>query len=702
MLNRTTIIVAHRLSTVRDVNTILVLKNGRVIESGTHLELMSKGENGEYAALVRLQLASNGTNQRQEGFGNYSGTLKASGSPFSQINDKKSPSIDGREFAERSQPLDQNKPASPPSIMKLIRLNKSEWSYAVLGSLGAILSGTESPLFALGISHVLTAFYSEDKQQMKTETEKVVLIFVGAAICTVPVYLLQHYYYTFMGERITTHVRLSMFSAILKNEIGWFDLDENSSGTLASTLAADATLVRSALVDRLSTIIQNISLVTTAFLISFFFSWRMASVILATYPLIIGASIAEQLFLRGFGGDYTRAYSRATSVAREAITNIRTVAAFGAEDRISVQFADELDRPNKQALLRGHIAGLGYGLSQLLLLCSYALGLWYASQLIKTRESEFGNIMKSFMVLIVTALGVAEAVALAPDVVKGSQALGSVFSILERKTLIDANDPSSEMAKEIRGSIEFRDVGFRYPVRPDVTVFDGLNLQVPAGSSLAIVGPSGSGKSSVISLLMRFYDPTSGAVMIDGRDIRRLNLKSLRQRIGLVQQEPVLFSTTIYENVQYGRDGATEIEIMRASRAANAHGFISRMPNGYQTEVGERGVQLSGGQKQRVAIARAILKDPAILLLDEATSALDTASEKLVQEALDTLMEGRTTIVVAHRLSTIRNADRIAVLDAGKVVEIGGHDALIGRPGGVYSQLVRLQQQSNVEELSLS
>ncbi|KAL6012760.1 hypothetical protein ACLOJK_003249 [Asimina triloba] len=396
MLNRTTIIVAHRLSTVRDVNTILVLKNGRVIESGTHLELMSKGENGEYAAL---------------------------------------------------------------------------------------------------------------------------------------------------------------------NEIGWFDLDENSSGTLASTLAADATLVRSALVDRLSTIIQNISLVTTAFLISFFFSWRMASVILATYPLIIGALIAEQLFLRGFGGDYTRAYSRATSVAREAITNIRTVAAFGAEDRISVQFADELDRPNKQALLRGHIAGLGYGLSQLLLLCSYALGLWYASQLIKTRESEFGNIMKSFMVLIVTALGVAEAVALAPDVVKGSQALGSVFSILERKTLIDANDPSSEMAKEIRGSIEFRDVGFRYPVRPDVTVFDGLNLQVPAGSSLAIVGPSGSGKSSVISLLMRFYDPTSGAVMIDGRDIRRLNLKSLRQRIGLVQQEPVLFSTTIYENVQYGRDGATETDL---------------------------------------------------------------------------------------------------------------------------------------------
>lgn len=381
-------------------------------------------------------------------------------------------------------------------------------------------------------------------------------------------------------------------------------------------------------------------------------------------------------------------------MAREAIVNIRTVAAFGVEDRISIQFASELNQPNKQAFLRGHISGFGYGVSQLFAFCSYALGLWYASVLIQQKESNFGDIMKAFMVLIITALAVAETLALTPDIVKGSQALGSVFGILHRKTSIEPNDSTSNIVTNIKGDIEFRNVSFKYPMRPDVTIFEDLNLKISAGKSLAVVGQSGSGKSTVIALIMRFYDPISGAVLIDGYDIKTLNLRSLRKKMSLVQQEPALFSTTIYENIKYGKEEASEIEILKAARAANAHRFISRMPEGYQTNVGDRGVQLSGGQKQRVAIARAILKNPSILLLDEATSALDTESEKLVQEALDNLMEGRTTVVVAHRLSTIRNADTIAVLQQGKVVEIGSHEQLTRKPAGssVYKQLVNLQQ----------
>ncbi|KAF9597820.1 hypothetical protein IFM89_021905 [Coptis chinensis] len=270
--------------------------------------------------------------------------------------------------------------------------------------------------------------------------------------------------------------------------------------------------------------------------------------------------------------------------------------------------------------------------------------------------------MKSFMVLVITALSIAETLALAPDILKGSQALRPVFSILERRTAIDPNDSTSEGITEIEGDVEFRNVSFSYPMRPDVSVFKDLNLRVSSGSNLALVGPSGSGKSSVIALMMRFYDPTSGSILIDGRVIRCLNLRSLRLKIGLVQQEPALFTTTVYENIQYGKDGASEIEVIRAAKTANAHGFISRMPEGYHTQVSERGVQLSGGQKQRVAIARAILKDPAILLLDEATSALDSASVKTVQEALDKLIKGRTTIIVAHKLSTIRDVDMICVL----------------------------------------
>lgn len=483
-------------------------------------------------------------------------------------------------------------------------------------------------------------------------------------------------------------------AAILSNDVGWFDFDENSVGVLTSKLAADATLVRSALADRLSTIVQNVTLTVAAFAIAFKLSWRMAAVTTATFPLLIGASIAEQLFHRGFGGDYSSAYSRAISLAREAISNIRTVAAFGAEKRISRQFAAELNQPNKQALLRGHISGFSYGISQLFAFCSYALTLWYASVLIKHNDSNFGDIMKSFMVLIVTAFAVAETLALTPEIVKGSQALGSVFNILHRKPAIDINDPTLKAVTDIRGDMEFRNVTFRYPTRQHITVLNDLNLRIPAGKTLAVVGRSGSGKSTLISLIIRYYDPDHGSIMIDGSDIRSLNLKSLRLKIGLVQQEPTLFSTTIYENIGYGNERATEIEILKAARAANAHGFISRLPEGYRTQVGYKGLQLSGGQKQRVAIARAIVKDPSILLLDEATSALDTVSEKVVQEALDKLMEGRTTILVAHRLSTIRNAESIAVLQDGKVAEIGGHEELISRPGSIYGQLISQQRET--------
>lgn len=384
-------------------------------------------------------------------------------------------------------------------------------------------------------------------------------------------------------------------------------------------------------------------------------------------------------------------------MAHEAISNIRTVAAFAAEEKISIQFASELNRPNKQALLRGHISGFGYGISQFFAFCSYALGLWYASILMKQKDSNFGDIMKSFMVLIITALSVAETLALAPDIVKGSQALVSVFDILQRKTAIHPNDPASKIVTEIKGDIEFRNVGFHYPSRPDVTIFKNLNLQVLAGKSLAIVGQSGSGKSTVIQLVMRFYDPTSGSVLIDGCDIINLNLQSLRQKIGLVQQEPALFSTTVYENIKYANRNASEIEVMKAAKAANAHGFISRMPEGYQTQVGDKGIQLSGGQKQRVAIARAILTDPSILLLDEATSALDSASEKQIQEALDRLMEDRTTIIVAHRLSTVCDANTIVVLQHGVVVESGSHHQLISRPESVYKQLVNLQPEEDTK-----
>ncbi|CAJ1972553.1 unnamed protein product [Sphenostylis stenocarpa] len=695
MSNRTTIVVAHRLSTIRDVDTIIVLKNGQVVESGTHLEMMSN--NGEYVNLVSLQASQNLSNSRS-----ISRSESSRNSSFREPSDnltlEEQLMLGTRGELQSSDQHLPSKTPSAPTILDLLKLNAPEWPYAILGSVGAVLAGMEAPLFALAITHILTAFYSPQSSKIKQEVDRVAFIFLGVAVITIPIYLLLHYFYTLMGERLTARVRLFMFSAILNNEVAWFDKDENNTGSLSAMLAADATLVRSALADRLSTIVQNVALTVTAFVIGFTLSWKLTAVVVACLPLLIGASITEQLFLKGFGGDYNHAYSKATSLAREAISNIRTVAAFGAEDRISIQFASELNKPNRQALLRGHISGFGYGITQLLAFCSYALGLWYASVLIKKKESNFGDIMKSFMVLIITSLAIAETLALTPDIVKGSQALGSVFGLLQRRSSITPNDPNSKMVTDVKGEIEFRNVSFKYPMRPDITIFQNLNLKVSAGKSLAVVGQSGSGKSTVIALVMRFYDPDSGSVLIDECDIKSLNLRSLRLRIGLVQQEPALFSTTVYENIKYGKEEASEIEVMKAAKAANAHEFISRMPEGYETEVGERGVQLSGGQKQRVAIARAILKDPSILLLDEATSALDTVSERLVQEALDKLMEGRTTILVAHRLSTVRDADSIAVLQNGRVAEMGSHERLMVKPGSIYKQLVSLQHETRDQE----
>ncbi|CAH8301085.1 unnamed protein product [Eruca vesicaria subsp. sativa] len=685
MEKRTTIVIAHRLSTIRSVDTIVVLRNGQVIETGSHAELISRG--GDYATLVNCQETDPQSTMLESGK-----SLARSLSSRRVASSRRTSSF--RDDQEKNNEKDSNQEilSSSSMVWELIKLNSPEWPYALLGSIGAVLAGSQPAFFSMGIAYVLNAFYSPFPSVIKRDVDKVAIVFVGVGVVTPLIYLLQHYFYTLMGERLTSRVRLSLFSAVLSNEVGWFDMEENNTGSLTSILAADATLVRSALADRISTIVQNLSLTVTALAVAFFYSWRVAAVVTACFPLLIAASLTEQLFLKGFGGDYTRAYSKATSVAREAIANIRTVASFGAEKTILEQFACELRKPTKNAFLRGHISGFGYGLSQCLAFCSYALGLWYISVLIKRKETNFSDSIKSFMVLLVTAYSVAETLALTPDIVKGTQALGSVFRVLHRETEIPPDQANSRLVTQIKGDIEFRNVSFAYPARLDVPIFQNLNLRVSAGKSLAVVGPSGSGKSTVIGLIMRFYDADKGNLCIDGKDIKTLNLRSLRKKLALVQQEPALFSTTIYENIKYGNENASEAEIIEAAKAANAHEFISRMEEGYKTHVGEKGVQLSGGQKQRVAIARAVLKDPSVLLLDEATSALDTTSEKFVQEALDKLMKGRTTVLVAHRLSTIRNADTIAVLHKGRVVEKGSHRELVSKSDGFYKKLTSLQE----------
>ncbi|XP_010552950.1 PREDICTED: ABC transporter B family member 19-like [Tarenaya hassleriana] len=699
MVGRTTVVVAHRLCTIRNVDSISVIQQGQVVETGSHEKLIAKA--GAYASLIRFQEMV-GTRDFSNPSTRLSRSTRLSHSLSTKSLSLRSGSLrnlsysystgaDGRIEMISNAETERKARAPDGYFFRLLKLNGPEWPYSIVGAIGSVLSGFIGPTFAIVMSNMIEVFYYRNYASMERKTKEYVFVYIGTGLYAVVAYLIQHYFFSIMGENLTTRVRRMMLSAILRNEVGWFDEEEHNSSLVAARLATDAADVKSAMAERISVILQNVTSLLTSFIVAFIVEWRVSLLILAAFPFLVLANFAQQLSLKGFAGDTAKVHAKTSMIAGEGVSNIRTVAAFNAQDRILSLFCHELRAPQRRSLSRSQTSGFLFGLSQLALYGSEALILWYGAHLVSKGVSTFSRVIKVFVVLVVTANSVAETVSLAPEIIRGGEAVGSVFSILDRQTRIEPDDPYADPVETIRGEIEFRHVDFAYPSRPDVMVFKDFNLRIRAGQSQALVGASGSGKSSVISLIERFYDPVAGKVMIDGKDIRRINLRSLRLKIGLVQQEPALFAATIFHNIAYGKDSATEAEVIEAARAANAHGFISGLPDGYKTPVGERGVQLSGGQKQRIAIARAVLKNPTVLLLDEATSALDAESECVLQEAIERLMRGRTTVVVAHRLSTIRGVHRIGVIQDGRIVEQGSHSELITRPEGEYSRLLQLQ-----------
>ncbi|CAM6101412.1 unnamed protein product [Calypogeia fissa] len=703
MVGRTTIVVAHRLSTIRNADSIAVVQKGQIVQMGTHQDLMSR-EDGEYFNLVRLQelaATNEDTIKRSASSMSMSRRISRDGlgsasvlSISSRRSGSSMRSMDSQAKSEVTQQPRMTKQlffnAPKGSVSRLVAMTKDDWIYGLGGTIGSIGAGCLNPACAFFMGGILIAYYSNNNHRNKFEVAEYSLLFVLLAALSPVIFTLQHYSMGIWSEKLIKHVREKMFATILQNDLGWFDEDENNSGAIAARLASDANNVRAAVGDRIAVIVQNAALLIVSTILALIIQWKMTIVMLCGFPVIAFTTFAEKYFLSGWFGDQAKAYSRATQVAGEAVANIRTVVAFNAEDKVQALFENELNGTAKRSCQRGQIAGLGYGTSQCVLYCAYALGLWFAGYLVTTGEASFGAVMKVFFTFIICAFNTAETIALTPDLAKGGPAIQSVFTVLDRITTIYSDDPEGEIAENIKGDVELKRISFAYPSRQHILVFRNLNLKVRSGRSLALVGASGSGKSSIIALIERFYDPLSGQVLIDGKDIKRYNLKSVRRHIALVQQEPALFATTIYENILHGKDGASEAEVIEASKVANAHHFISSLPDGYKTQVGERGIQLSGGQKQRVAIARAVLKNPAILLLDEATSALDAQSEMVVQEAIDRLMKGRTTIIVTHRLSTIRGANTIAVVEDGAILEKGSHSHLLGL-GGAYSRLLNLQ-----------
>ncbi|XP_049343241.1 putative multidrug resistance protein [Solanum verrucosum] len=721
-MGRTAIVIAHRLSTIRMANRIVVLQQGRVIESGTHEELMqmTDGEGGEYYKMVQLQQlatlndVANTPNQKTGGRSSYRKGSNTPQSPFNMISSAAatpvmysfSPAFSRStplsvpysvQYEESYESYDNHftKEAHPaPSQLRLLQMNAPEWGRALLGCIGAIGSGAVQPINAYCVGAVISVYFRPDKSSIQSHARIYSFIFIGLAVFNFFTNVIQHYNFSVMGERLTRRIREMLLAKLMTFEIKWFDQDENTSAAICARLSTEANMVRSLVGDRMSLLAQAFFAATFAYTLGLFLTWKLSLVMMAAQPLLIGSFYARTVLMKSMSVKAQKAQREGSQLASEAVINHRTITAFSSQKRIVGLFRDSLEGPRKESIRQSWYAGVGLCSSQFLAAASTALAYWYGGKLLSQGDISPEKLFQAFLALLFTAYTIAEAGSMTKDISRGNNAVGSVFAILDRNTEINPDNSSATDATrtQIRGRVELKRVFFAYPSRPDQLIFRGLSLKISAGTTVALVGQSGCGKSTIIGLIERFYDPDKGSVYIDERDVKDYNLRSLRQSIALVSQEPTLFAGTIYENIAYGKENASESEIIKAAVLANAHEFISGMNDGYETQCGQRGVQLSGGQKQRIAIARAILKSPKILLLDEATSALDTVSESAVQEALEKMMVGRTCIVVAHRLSTIQKASSIAVIKDGIVAEQGSHSDLlsIGKYGSYYS-LVKLQ-----------
>ncbi|KAF0734597.1 hypothetical protein Ae201684_008753 [Aphanomyces euteiches] len=496
------------------------------------------------------------------------------------------------------------------------------------------------------------------------------------------------------AERQMKKMRCECLKHIMYQDMGWYDQRDMSE--LASRISGDTVKIKEGLGDKLGEALGYFCQFLSGYIIGFSKGWNLSLVMACVMPLMSVSIGFLMKRMRESTARSQKAYAGAGAVAEETIGAMRTVASLNGESRAMAKYPANVAEAETVTIGVSKFVALAFGWVFFLMWLTYAFGLWYGGWLVSKQNQIIPDPRTVLSVFYGILLGTLAVGQIGPNVNAMSSAKGAataLFNILARKSDIDASDMSGEIPPTCEGNIQARDVHFTYPSRPEDPILRGYSLTIKKGETVAFVGASGSGKSTLVALLERFYQPTSGAIYLDGRDISTLQLKWLRSQIGLVSQEPVLFAATIFENIAPGGDNISRDQVIAAAKLANAHDFIMGLPDGYDTMCGEKGATLSGGQKQRVAIARALVRQPKILVLDEATSALDNESERVVQDAINNLMThtDMTTIVIAHRLSTIRSADQIAVISKGVVAELGRHDELMRLENGFYRSLIELQ-----------
>nr|XP_032812059.1 ABC transporter B family member 1-like isoform X1 [Petromyzon marinus] len=573
-------------------------------------------------------------------------------------------------------------------ICRVLSLAKEETGIVVLGMIALLgSSGTQmvSPVF---FGKVIDAA----RNSMNELNEAIFILFgiyVGGALCS----FVRSYLFTFAGQRMVARLRTRLFEAVMAQEVAFFD--ENRTGEITNRLSNDTQVIQNAVTVNISMLVRYAVQILGSLVVMFVLSPALCGVLIASVPFVAIGAVQYGNFVKRLRKNFQDELASAGSTAEEAVSSVRTVRAFCGEGRMSAQYDSDVQRSfnigRKIALAEGAFSGLVGTVAQ----GAVVLVLWYGGKLVyENLHGQTGisvGTLTAFMLYTLNvAMGFALLASLYGDFMQAVGASQRVFELLDRQPRIPNTGGRAPPSVRMDGRVSFNDIHFCYPSRPDTPVLQGVSFSVEPGTVVALVGPSGGGKSTIVALLQRFYDPSAGSIIFGGTDLRELDPQWFRQTMAVVSQEPVLFATTIHKNISYGREATFE-EVVEAAKQANAHDFILSFEEGYETLVGERGVRLSGGQKQRIAIARALIMNPVLLLLDEATSALDAESEHLVQEAIDRAMQDRTVLVIAHRLSTVRSASQVVVVDKGQIVERGTHDALLAHQGGVYRRLVLRQ-----------